>query len=69
LTQGKALLLWPFIDQLAGCRLARALHWGPWPVPGRNVITGTIWILTLGFIVLLTFWSLAGWTTFGISGG
>jgi hypothetical protein len=63
------LLLWPFIDQLAGPRMARALRWGTWPVPGRNVITGTIWVVVLSFIVLLTFWSLAGWTIFGITGG
>jgi hypothetical protein len=64
-----ALLLWPFIDQVLGPRLARAMRWQGWPVPGRNVITGTIWILSLGFIVLLTFWSLAGWTILGIQGG
>jgi quinol-cytochrome oxidoreductase complex cytochrome b subunit len=63
------LLLWPFIDRALGTRLARALGWGQWPVPGRNVITGTIWVLVLGFIVMLTFWSLSGVTIFGITGG
>jgi quinol-cytochrome oxidoreductase complex cytochrome b subunit len=63
------LLLWPFIDNLAGTRIARRLHWAEWPVPGRNVITGTGWIIFLGLIVLLTFWALAGVTIFGISGG
>jgi hypothetical protein len=63
------LLLWPFIDQLAGPLFARVLRWDGWPVPGRNVITGTIWVVVLTFIVLLTFWSLAGWTLFGITGG
>jgi hypothetical protein len=29
-------------------------------VPGRNIITGTGWILFLGFIVFLTLWALAG---------
>jgi quinol-cytochrome oxidoreductase complex cytochrome b subunit len=64
-----ALLLWPFIDNIVGTRLARKLNWAVWPVPGRNVITGTGWILFLGYIVVLTFWSLAGVTVFGISGG
>src|SRR5919198_750401 len=63
------LLLWPFIDNIVGTRLARRLNWATWPVPGRNVITGTGWIIFLGLIVLLTFWSLAGITIFGISGG
>ena len=63
------LLLWPFIDSIVGRRLARRLNWATWPVPGRNVITGTGWILFLGMIVLLTFWSLAGITVLGISGG
>jgi quinol-cytochrome oxidoreductase complex cytochrome b subunit len=64
-----ALLLWPFIDQGLGPVMSRVLHWDGWPVPGRNVITGTGWVLFLGFIVMLTFWSLAGVTIFGISGG
>jgi quinol-cytochrome oxidoreductase complex cytochrome b subunit len=63
------LLLWPFIDGSLGTRLGRMLGWIHWPVPGRNVITGTGWVLFLGFIVLLTFWSLSGATIFGISGG
>jgi quinol-cytochrome oxidoreductase complex cytochrome b subunit len=64
-----ALLVWPFIDNLGGSRLARRLGWATWPVPGRNIITGTGWILFLGFIVLLTLWALAGVTIFGITGG
>jgi quinol-cytochrome oxidoreductase complex cytochrome b subunit len=63
------LLLWPFIDSIAGRRLAARLHWATWPVPGRNVITGTGWILFIGFIVMLTFWALSGVTILGISGG
>jgi quinol-cytochrome oxidoreductase complex cytochrome b subunit len=63
------LLLWPFIDYIVGSRLARKLNWATWPVPGRNVITGTGWILFLGYVVMLTFWSLAGVTIFGIPGG
>jgi quinol-cytochrome oxidoreductase complex cytochrome b subunit len=64
-----ALLLWPFIDGGLGTRLGRVLGWASWPVPGRNVITGTGWILFISFIVLLTFWSLSGVTIFNISGG
>ncbi len=36
---------------------------------GRDIVTGTAWIVFLGFILLLTFWALAGVTIFGISGG
>jgi len=64
-----ALVLWPFIDAIAGPKVAKRLGWKKWPVPGRNVITGTGWVLFLGFIVMLTFWSLSGVTIFGISGG
>jgi quinol-cytochrome oxidoreductase complex cytochrome b subunit len=63
------LLLWPFIDSATGRRLAARLGWTAWPVPGRNVITGTAWILFIGAIVMLTFWALSGVTIFGISGG
>jgi quinol-cytochrome oxidoreductase complex cytochrome b subunit len=63
------LLLWPFVDGGVGSRVARRLGWANWPVPGRNVITGTGWILFLGFIVMLTFWSLSGVTIAGIPGG
>lgn len=64
-----ALLVWPFIDSIGGTRMAKRLGWASWPVPGRNVVTGTGWILFLGFIVLLTLWALTGVTIFGISGG
>ena len=63
------LLLWPFIDSAAARRLAPRLGWAAWPVPGRNVITGTGWILFLGFVVILTFWALSGVTIFNITGG
>ena len=63
------ILLWPFIDSAAGRRLAGRLHWATWPVPGRNVITGTLWILFWGFIVTLTFWALSGVTILNITGG
>jgi quinol-cytochrome oxidoreductase complex cytochrome b subunit len=55
-----ALLLWPFIDSIAGPRVAKRLGWKTWPVPGRNIITGTIWIASLGFILALELWALAG---------
>ena len=64
-----ALLLWPFIDSIGGRRLGARLSWATWPVPGRNVITGTLWILFWGFIVMLTFWALSGVTIFNITGG
>jgi hypothetical protein len=38
-------------------------------VPGRNVITGTAWILLMTWVASFTFWALAGWTIFGITGG
>ena len=54
------LLLWPFIDQIGGPRLAKRLGWKKWPIPGRNWITGTGWCLFLASIALLTLWALAG---------
>jgi quinol-cytochrome oxidoreductase complex cytochrome b subunit len=55
------LLLWPFIDAIGGPKVAKRLGWKSWPVPGRNVITGTAWILFLFvFLLGLTLWSLAG---------
>jgi len=64
-----ALLAWPFIDSLGGRWMAHKLNWPNWPVPGRNIITGTGWILFLGFILLLTLWALSGVTILGITGG
>ena len=55
-----ALILFPFIDGIAGPRLARRLGWKSWPVPGRNIITGTIWVLGLLYVAFLEFWALAG---------
>jgi quinol-cytochrome oxidoreductase complex cytochrome b subunit len=54
------ILLWPFIDAIAGPRVAKRMGWKSWPVPGRNIITGTGWVLFLSFIALLTLWALAG---------
>ncbi|MGH7862762.1 MAG: hypothetical protein ACRENM_07000 [Candidatus Dormibacteraceae bacterium] len=62
------LLLWPFIDRSMGMSLAPRMGWASWPKPGRNLITGTIWVVIIAFIVLLTFWALSGWTVFGITG-
>ena len=63
------LLVWPFVDGIIGPRLAKRLGWKTWPKPGRNWITGTIWVATFAFIGFLTFWALAGFTLFGITGG
>ena len=57
---GLVLLVWPFIDAIAGPRLAKRLGWKSWPVPGRNIITGTGWVIFLAGIALLTLWALAG---------
>jgi quinol-cytochrome oxidoreductase complex cytochrome b subunit len=54
------LILWPFIDAIAGPRTAKRLGWKTWPVPGRNIITGSLWIAALGFILALELWALAG---------
>jgi quinol-cytochrome oxidoreductase complex cytochrome b subunit len=54
------LLLWPFIDAIGGPKAAKRMGWKRWPVPGRNWITGTGWVVFLGLIAFLTFWALAG---------
>jgi quinol-cytochrome oxidoreductase complex cytochrome b subunit len=54
------LLLWPFIDSIGGPRIGKRLGWKRWPVPGRNVYTGTIFVLFLAFVAALTLWALAG---------
>src|SRR6202022_1544482 len=54
-----ALVLWPFIDAIAGPKVAKRLGWKKWPVPGRNIYTGTGWILFIGLLVGLTLWALA----------
>ena len=66
------LLLFPFIDQGIGPRIARRLGWAKWYVPGRNWITGTLWVLFIAWILGLTFFTLGGpnfcipWPFFGI---
>jgi quinol-cytochrome oxidoreductase complex cytochrome b subunit len=55
-----ALILFPFIDAIAGPRMAKRLGWKSWPVPGRNIITGTIFVGGLAIVALLTLWALAG---------
>lgn len=52
------LLLWPLLDAGFGPRLARRMGWRTWPAPGRNVITGTLWIAGLAVIAGLTLWAL-----------
>jgi ubiquinol-cytochrome c reductase cytochrome b subunit len=54
------LLLWPFIDAIGGPKAAKRLGWKRWPVPGRNVYTGTGFVVFLAIIALLTLWALAG---------
>lgn len=54
------LLAWPLIDSIFGPRVAKRLGWKRWPVPGRNIYTGTAWVIALGLIAWLEFWALAG---------
>jgi quinol-cytochrome oxidoreductase complex cytochrome b subunit len=54
------LLIFPFLDSIIGPRIARRLGWKTWPVPGRNIITGLVWVGGLGVVALLTLWALAG---------
>jgi len=53
-------LVWPFIDAVAGPRIARRLGWKRWPVPGRNIYTGTGFVVFLVIIAVLEAWALAG---------
>jgi quinol-cytochrome oxidoreductase complex cytochrome b subunit len=54
------LVIFPFLDEALGPRVAKRLGWKNWPVPGRNVITGTIFVGALVIIALLELWALAG---------
>jgi quinol-cytochrome oxidoreductase complex cytochrome b subunit len=54
------LLVWPLIDSIFGPKMAKRLGWRTWPVPGRNIYTGTAWVLALAFVAWLEFWALAG---------
>jgi quinol-cytochrome oxidoreductase complex cytochrome b subunit len=66
------LLVFPFIDQLLGPRLARRLGYPRWPVPGRNWWTGTAFCLFIAWVLGFTFFALGGptfcipWPFFGI---
>lgn len=51
------LIFWPLIDSALGPRIARRVGWRSWPVPKRNVISGTVWFAALSVIALLTLWS------------
>jgi quinol-cytochrome oxidoreductase complex cytochrome b subunit len=53
-------LVWPFIDAVAGPRIAKRLGWKRWPVPGRNIYTGTGFVVFLAIIAVLEAWALAG---------
>ena len=54
------LLIFPFLDSAIGTRMARRLGWKSWPVPGRNIITGTVFVVSLLIIAALELWALAG---------
>jgi quinol-cytochrome oxidoreductase complex cytochrome b subunit len=54
------LVIFPFLDQAFGPKMAHRLGWKRWPVPGRNIITGTIFVASLVAIALLEVWALAG---------
>lgn len=54
------LIVFPFIDSIAGPRIARRLGWKSWPKPGKNIITGTVFVVSLVAIALLELWALAG---------
>ena len=54
------LLIFPFLDAGLGPRVAKRLGWKRWPVPGRNAITGTVFVVALVIIALLELWALAG---------
>jgi quinol-cytochrome oxidoreductase complex cytochrome b subunit len=55
-----ALLVWPFLDAGFGPRAAKRLGWKRWPVPGRNIYTGTGFVVFLAIIALLEAWALGG---------
>jgi hypothetical protein len=40
--------------------VAKRLGWKRWPVPGRNIYTGTGFVVFLAIIALLEAWALAG---------
>lgn len=52
-----ALVFWPLLDTSLGPRLARRRGWRVWPVPKRNPITGTIWVVGLSVATVLTLWA------------
>jgi quinol-cytochrome oxidoreductase complex cytochrome b subunit len=54
------LIIFPFLDTMLGPRIAKRLGWKKWPVPGRNVITGSIFVGALVIVALLELWALAG---------
>jgi len=55
-----SLVGWPLIDAYLGRRLGQRLGWRIWPAPGRNIITGSLWLAGLGILAVLTLWVLLG---------
>jgi quinol-cytochrome oxidoreductase complex cytochrome b subunit len=55
-------LLWPFIDNVIGRRMARRRGQSTWPVPGHNFLTGGIFVAFLAVIAFLELWALIGVT-------
>ena len=54
------LVIFPFLDSALGPRISKRMGWKTWPVPGRNIITGSVWVGALIIIALLELWALAG---------
>ena len=54
------LVFSPLLDERFGPMLARRLGWASWPVPKRNVISGTIWMAGLTIVGLLTLYAAFG---------
>jgi quinol-cytochrome oxidoreductase complex cytochrome b subunit len=54
------LIVWPFIDAGVGPKVAKRMGWKRWPVPGRNIISGTGWVIALLIVAILELWALAG---------
>jgi quinol-cytochrome oxidoreductase complex cytochrome b subunit len=54
------LIVWPFIDAGLGPKVGKRMGWKRWPVPGRNIISGTAWVIALLIVAILELWALAG---------
>ena len=40
--------------------MVRRWGWKSWPVPGRNIYPGPVWVIFHAIIALLTLWAFAG---------